>query len=199
MLVYSGAEAPQDIFGDVFSDDEKANDLIHDLKIIGKYYGAMKVTEEAAELINEWHKKGGEPAPDHPKLLHYNTRRTAHLLKLSMAASASDNDSLIINIDHVAEALDWLVEAEGMMPDIFKSMKNGGDGQTIADAYHYLYTIWVKEKKPVSEHRLFHFLQERTAAPNVVRIAEVMEKAGLVKKQYGDTGMAYIPQAKRAG
>lgn len=199
MLIYSGAEAPQDIFGDVFEDNEKEAALISDLTKISKYYGKMSFTEEASDVINKWHKSGGAPAPDHPKLQHYNTRRTAHLLKLAMVASASDNDSLVINIDHVAEALDWLTEAEGVMPDIFKSMKTGGDGRTIEEAYHYVYQIWVKEKpKPIAEHRLFHFLQERTPAHNVERIVKVMEQAGLIKKQFAEHGMGYIPQIKKA-
>jgi hypothetical protein len=199
MLIYSGAEAPSDIFGDVFEDNETEQKLIADLQEISEYYGKMEFTEEAIDVVNAWHKSGGAPAPDHPKLQHYNTRRTAHLLKLCMVASASDNDSLVIDLDHVAEAMDWLAEAEGVMADIFKSMKNGGDGRVIEEAYHFLYSIWVKKKEPVAEHRLFNFLQERTPAHNVERIAQVMEKAGLVKKQFAEFGMGYIPQIRKVG
>ena len=77
--------------------------------------------------INDWARSGGQPAPDHPKLLSYNTRRLHHLLKLCMVAALACDSELIITVDHFVEALDWLVELETFMPDIFKSMRTGGD------------------------------------------------------------------------
>lgn len=198
MLIYSGADAPQDLFALNTYDEKLEKDLERDLRHIGQMFGQMTFTQEAIDALNDWHLSGGQPAPIHPKLAHYNTRRTAHLLKLCVVASASQSDDLVITLDHYAEALDWLSEAEFAMADIFKSMKTGGDGAVIEECYHFAYTLWVKEKKPVLEHRLFHFLQERTPAHNVERILTVMEKAGLLKKQFADVGMGYIPQVKAA-
>lgn len=198
ILIYSGAEEPTDLFSQTLVDEILGKHLVDDLHSIANLYGKMTFTDEAAEAINEWHKAKGPPTPDHPKLHHYNTRRTAHLLKLCMVASVCASDDLIITLDHFAEALDWLIEAEAVMPDIFKSMKTGGDGRTIEECYHFAYTIWIKEKKPIASTRIFHFLQERTPAHNVERILTVMEQAGLLQKQFTEHGMGYIPKARTA-
>lgn len=106
-----------------------------------------------------------------------------------------------ITIDHFAEALDWLIEAESTMPDIFKAMKTGGDGRVIEECYHFVYETYLREKNtPVLEHRIVHFLQERTPAHNVMRLLEVMEKANLLTKGFAAgaaTGHAYTPKMKR--
>lgn len=198
LLVYSGTEAAGELFGeDELYSEETEKNLRHDLYQITRMFGKFTFEEDVAEALTAWHKSGGQPAPDHPKLTHYNTRRTAHLLKLCMIASAADNDSLIITLDHYVEAMDWLVLMEEAIPDIFKSMKSGGDGKTIEETYHFLYQIWMKKKEPVSEFRLYHFLQERTPAHNVERIAEVMVKAGLIEKKFGNDGVGYVPRTKR--
>lgn len=200
MLIYSGAEAPRDLFNGAVYDEALEKLLANDLAEIANLYGQMKITEDAKEAITAWHISGGAPAPSHPKLNHYNTRRTAHLLKLCMVACASSSSELEITLDHFAEALDWLTEAEFVMPDIFKSMKNGGDARVIEECYHYAREMYMKDKdrKPILEHRLFHYLQERTPAHNVERILNVMERAGLLKKQFADVGMGYIPLGKTA-
>lgn len=198
MLIYSGAEAPGDLFFEADANTELQRNLVHDLKDIGRMYGKMAFTEEAAQAINSWHKSGGLPLPDHPKLAHYNTRRTAHLLKLCMVAAASNHEFGDITLDDYAEAMNWMIEAEAAIPDIFKSMRNGGDARVIEDAYYFVYKAYLPRKQLVSEARLFNFLQERTPVHNVERIVMVMERAGLLIKEYLSTGMfGYKPGEKR--
>jgi hypothetical protein len=112
MLIYSGAEAPRDLFSGAVYDEALEQRLQDDLHEIGNLFGKMTFTEDAKEAINAWHVQGGPPIPDHPKLQHYNTRRTAHLLKLCMVSSAAQSDGLVIDLEHFTEALDWLLEAE---------------------------------------------------------------------------------------
>lgn len=199
LLIYSGTEAPGELFGeDEGYSEQKERDLRSDLFQITRLFGKFTFEEDVAKALTAWHKAGGAPAPDHPKLTHYNTRRTAHLLKLCMIACASDNDSLVITLDHYVEALDWLVAMETAIPDIFKSMKSGGDARVIEEAYHYLYQMWIKKKEPISEFRLYNFLQERTPAHNVERIVEVMVKSRLIEKQFGNEGTGFVPRTKKA-
>lgn len=198
ILVYSGGEGPQDLFSGAVYDDKLEAALEHDLQQIGELYGKMVFEEDVKEIITAWHMEGGPPAPTHPKLQHYNTRRTAHLLKLCMIACASSTDNLVITLDHYAEALNWLMEVEAVMPDIFRAMRSGGDGKVMEECWHYLYEVFIKDKKPVLEHRVYAFLQERTPAHNVERILTVMEKSGLIEKKFGDVGMAYVPKTKAA-
>lgn len=197
MLVYSGADEPGDLFAENNYDQALKKDLLHDIKQIFELYGKMEFTEEAAQLITAWHKAKGPPIPDHPKLAHYNTRRTQHLLKLCMVSSVSTGNDLLITIDNYVEALEWLTEMEETIPDIFKSMKTAGDSKTIEEAYYYVYKSFIKDKKLVSEHRLLAFLSERTPAHNVERIAGLMVKGGLLVKEFMTTGLSgYRPGAK---
>ena len=99
-----------------------------------------------------------------------------------MVASAASTDEPLITLEHVAEALDWLAEVEAAMPDIFKSMKVGADARAIDEVYHFAMTTYMKENKPVLEHRLIHFLQERVPAHSVGRILENMERAKILEK-----------------
>ena len=64
---------------------------------------------------------GEPPVPDHPKLIHYITRRRTHLYKLSMVASIDRSNALSLTQDDFNKALGWLIEAELTMPDIFKA------------------------------------------------------------------------------
>lgn len=201
LLIYSGAEDPGDLFKENNGNEGLYKDLVYDLKSIGKFYGKFEWEPAAAEAMTAWHKARGEPVPDHPKLQHYNTRRTAHLLKLCMVASISSSSSGVITVENFVEALDWLVVAETAMPDIFKSMRSGGDGRVMEEAWHFVYQIYIKTKKAVSEQRLMRFISERTPAYSVERIIQIMEKQGQIKAQWAIDGesqvRAYIPGPKQ--
>lgn len=198
-LVYSGENAPTELFKTNGASLGMYNDLIHDLQRIGKLYGEIKFTSEAAKAISSWHMRKGPPAPDHPRLLHYNTRRTAHLLKLCMVASAATSDRLVVELDHYNSALAWLLEMESFIPDIFKSMATGGDMKVITDTWHFVYKLYAHENKPVREARVLRFVTERAPVHSVERILSVMEKQGILKATWPDkdSGKCYIPEAPR--
>lgn len=198
LIVYSGGNGPESLFNEVNYDRAMETMLIEDLEDIGKMYGKMTFSSDARHAIDAWHLAGGPPAPDHPKLLHYNIRRSAMLLKLCMIACASSGEDLVITLDHYAEAMDWLLETEARMSDVFKAMKNGGDARVIEECWHYAYTTWIKDKKPIHENRLYTFLNERTASHNVERILTNMEKAGLLERKFSEVGYGYIPCTKAA-
>lgn len=196
LMVYSGAADYTDMFAEFEFDSKLWTHLVEDLKSINQVVGELVPTDEVKEAINAWARSGGAPAPSHPKLADYITRRPAHLLKLCQIACVAEGAGLTITLDHFAEALDWLIETEATIPDIFKAMKTGGDGKVIEETYHFVYEIYMKEKDPVLEHRVFHFLQERTPAHNVMRIIDVMDKARLIEKKFGNAGVGYIPRSK---
>jgi hypothetical protein len=197
IFVFSGENTRKELFIDKTVSTIPLQALINDLNVIGKLWGEMRFTKDAINAINNWHLQGGPPIPEHPRLLHYNTRRTAHLLKLCMIASASEGNSLTINLDHYNTALGWLLEMEQFIPDIFKSMASGGDIKIIEEAWYFAYTIYVKEKKPVLAARVLRFISEKAPAHSVERIANVMVKSGILQEQQEKAGMSYIPQPPR--
>lgn len=200
ILIYSGETQLRDLFVEEQGDTRAYEELKRWLADISQLYGKFTFSPRAAELVNNWHKSGGEPRPEHPRLSNYLTRRTVHVLKLCMIASAAESAELTIEERHFVQALDWLVEAEFFMPDIFKSMAAGGDSKVIEEAWYFAYTIYMKEgQKPIAEARILHFLQERTPAHNVLRILEVMTRSGILKEVLEPKiGKCYKPAAKKA-
>lgn len=182
IMAFSGEHIIADLFTVELPDNSKYDDLVHDLKIISTLYGKMVFTEEAAKAFQAWHRIKGPPRPDHPKLQHYVTRRSAHIIKLCQIACASRGDDLIINMDDYQRALDWLLEAEQMMPDIFKSFAIGGDARAMEDLYYYAIKMSYRTKKDVPEAALLEFLAARVPAHSVERVLQLMVKQGIFTK-----------------
>lgn len=202
LLIYSGDRPSKDPFAEDTQGDVGGrlyNDLLHDLKTISLEYGQMSFTTPAATAIKAWVKAGCVPEPTHQKLQFYNARRIAHLLKLCMIASMSHSSDKIITLEHYSEALNWLVEAERYMPDIFKSMSSGGDSAAMEEAWNYVWTLYSKEHKPIAEHRIVHFLRERVPAHSVMRVLEIMVKSRMVEISLSDKGFqGYKPTSREA-
>lgn len=195
IMVYAGTPPRRSIFAESNLRGDLLSRLTHDLGEISGLFGKLDFDPEVVAAVDAWHLGGGQPAPDHPKLQHYNTRRTTHLIKLMCISSIARSDDLIVLLDDFVEALGWLNEAEAAMPDIFKSMVSGGDSQVIAEAWHFAYKMYVKNQVPVTEQRLAMFLQERTPAHNIRNILEVMERAAILEEtMVQGVGKAYIPK-----
>ena len=162
ILIYSGDKSHRDPFAE---DDQTTfhsqmyADLLHDLKSIAADYGKLSFTLDAVKAIRAWADARFEPAPTHLRLQSYNARRLAHLLKLCMVSALSKRGDKIITLDDYAEAFNWLMEAEMHMPDIFKAMSNGGDSSAMEEAWNFAWTVYAKERRPVAEHRIVHFLR----------------------------------------
>jgi hypothetical protein len=199
MLIYTGERQIRSLFGDYATDEAETAQLKSMLEHVGMLYGEMRFTEESAQLIDAFHLSDGEPKPQHPKLMSYNIRRTVHLLKLCMVASVSRSDELCIRTVDFQRAFDWLIEAEALMPEIFKAMAQGGTGKVMEEAWYYIFTIYSKEQKPIYVHRIIQFLQERVPVHNVQNTIDLMEKGKMIEKRLVPGGAAYIPLGKRAG
>lgn len=167
------------IIGDDFAHVAKgfSADLLHDLKIINSQVGEYGVTEDYRSLVNDWREGGEDPTPNHPKLLHYNTRRRAHLYKLSIVSAAERSAAPILTADDFHRAKAWLEEAETFMPDIFKAGGVSADAKAMDEIYHYV----LMAGKTVPEYKLVNFARERVPAHSVVRVLEVMMKSQMIE------------------
>lgn len=184
------------IFSDerIISDDFFAHsardlprDMVHDLSLINSLTGQFEATTDYRDAINNWRKVGQEPVPNHPKLLHYNTRRLAHLLKLSMVAAVDVGNQLLLTKEVFNRAMGWLLEAEERMPEIFKAGGTGADAKAMDEIFHYVLSSDLK-RKGVLEHKIVRFAQERVPAHSVMRVIEVMERSGQLRTVGIDTG-----------
>lgn len=151
-------------------------DLIHDLKHISSLVGECRATEDYRKIVNLWRQDGEKPLPNHPKLIHYNTRRRAHLYKLSLISCIDKGDTLLLTRDDFNQALNWLAEAEAYMPEIFKAGAVGADATAMDEIYHF---VMITGKTP--EHKIVNFARERVPAHSVMRVIDVMIAANMIK------------------
>lgn len=186
MLIYSGRGESVDLFEESALNTDLYAKLVADLRVIGNdLYGRFTFTEAAVALFRHWMKDNKEePVPDHPKLTHYNSRRQSHLLKLCMISCASTSNTMIVEEENFAEALDWLLEAEHAMPDIFRAMVGGGASGVMDNLWHFAYERWKKKQEPVPEQLLISFIAERSPAHEIMRILEIMVKKGVFEAVY---------------
>lgn len=167
------------IVSDDFANTHRAlsQELISDLKLINSQVGEFTVTEDYRKLVFDWRDSGEQPQPNHPKLTHYNTRRRAHLYKLSMVSSIDHSSALVLTKDDFLRAKGWLEEAEALMPDIFKAGGVGADAMAMEEIYHFVLTFG----KVVPETKLINFMRERVPAHSVIRVLEVMMRSGMIE------------------
>ena len=195
IFVYSGEMTDED---DPFpGEDEKLyaeqvfTDLVHDLKLISKMHGRLFFATDAEGAAREWYRDGRKPVPEHGKLVHYNSRRFAHCMKLCQVASVARGEDYIISKEDFDLALAWLLEAEVYMPDIFKSMGISGDARAIQDAWYVIWDRYSKTKQPVGEYVLVDFLKDRVPSHNIAKIIEVMVRSHSIKPAPIINGVPY--------
>lgn len=199
IFIYSG----ETVFSEIFGEETKLKvlealylDLLRDLKMISVLYGKLSWEKEAAEAISEWNRAGLPPVPEHNKLTHYNSRRLAHVIKLSMIASIARSSELIITLEDYQAALGWLLNAEERVVDIFHNMGVAGDSAAIDDTWDFIFRIYSKEKKPVSEHRVVNFLRSKVPSHNIMKVIEIMGRSGIIKLDCTGGTNGYVPAAK---
>lgn len=197
-LIYAGHGEMPDLFDETPHDLALRETLEHDLGEIFKLFLVMRFTDEAVEAFRAWIKEKLEPKPEHPKLQHYNSRRAAHLIKLCMIASASTSDEGLITLDHYAEAMNWLMEAEAAMEDIFKAVSMGSSSKVLDEIWHYAYNRWIKDKKPIPEALIIEFISQRVPLSDVARMLEVLVKVGILTgKHVQGAGLCYEPKPRK--
>lgn len=184
------------ILGDDFEDSTHSTaDLIHDLKIINSLYGEFTVTQSYKDAVNYWRSRGEPPTPDHPKLVHYITRRRVHIYKLSMIASINKSSGLVLTEDDFLQALSWLVAAETHMPDIFKAGAINADSAAMDEIQHH---VRINDLGTgVSEQRVVHFAQRLIPITSILRVVDIMVGSGqlILKRVDKKSGTRYFSAA----
>lgn len=175
--------------GDDFAVEDKGidPDLVADLKVINGLHGKFEVTEAYRSAVNDWRAAGEPVVPNHPKLIHYATRRRVHLYKLSMVAAIDRSNHLLLTKDDFNRALGWLLEAELTMPDIFKAGAGSADSKAMDEIFHFVLVNEAKYKNGkgvslgVPEHKMINFARERLPVHSILRVVEIMEQAGKIR------------------
>lgn len=172
ILVYSGERLSGDDFA--YRRRDLPPEMVHDLKLIYSLTGEFTVEESYRKAVAEWRSGDEQPKPTHPKLVHYTTRRRAHIYKLSMVASVDNGNTLRLTEREFRVALGWLEEAELNMPSIFTEGATSVDARAMDEIRDYV----ARQGKPVSEHRIVHFASNIVAAHNIIRVLHIMQVSG---------------------
>jgi hypothetical protein len=190
--IFVFSEAPEGV-GEIFQEEEDFDyneqllqDLIADLKGILHLVGQVQWSLPAKKAIQKWANDGRPPVPEHGRLTHYNTRRTTQVLKLGLIASVARNNDMLVEPQDFDMALAWLLEAERVMPDIFRQMSTTVESRSMEDARFYLKQVSVKLNGPVPEHFLLAFLKDRIPSQHLAKVIEIMVKSRMLKASYKD-------------
>jgi hypothetical protein len=106
---------------------EMARLLTEDLGRIAKLQGEFTLSEQAYALGTDWYNAFSKQPPvglSPDTFGGYLQRRQAHAHKLSMAISAAEGDSMIIEGRHLEEAITILSATEKAMPTALVGMHN---------------------------------------------------------------------------
>lgn len=196
IMIYASETPLRDLFEEPPDQTMLRNLILAKLGLLSQLYGQFKWEPAAAERLSAWHSAGGPPAPTHSKLVYYNNRRTLHVLKLIMVSAIAASAQLVITESDVARAIAWLVEAELVMPDIFRAMVGKSDSQVIDEMHYYMTAVWAKNKgKPVHERMLYDFLRLRVPSEKIEKIVAIAERANIIARVAG-TADQYVPKPK---
>lgn len=197
IFVFQGEKVHTDIFDEPTKHDDYEKlyiDLIHDLKAVANLFGKVDWTAEAKFALVAWDRAGSPPTPDHQKLLHYNSRRTAHIIKLCIIASIARSSDLQITIEDYQTALDWLLEVENLMPDIFMSFGGiSADAKAIDECHYFMIRLYSRDQLPVLEHKIVAFLRDRVPAYAIRTIIDIMLKSNLIAQDIKGGVVGYKP------
>lgn len=186
IMVYDDAESILDLFKDTSGNDKEFEKLLKEFKPVASMKGRFAISDEGKAFLQEQHKEGIPPRPESLKLAHYNTRRTAHMLKLSMILGAANHGKPFIDLIDAENAVMLMKDVEGRMEEVFTDMSGSAETDVIREAFQHVVKLFHgNDKKPVSEQALHAFLQSRVAAWKIDYIINAMVKSGAIIRQGG--------------
>lgn len=198
IMIYASEGQRRDLFEEGSDRPVSRTRLVQRLGSLSQLYGEVGWTAEARDRIVRWHMADGPPTPKHSKLEHYCRRRSLHVIKLALISSVSRSGNITnISLEDVDRAIEWLIEAEKLIPDIFRAMIGRSDSQVIEELYLYLLSLWTAAaESPIHESKLFIFLSQRVPSDKVQKLLEIAERSNVVARVAGtDT---YIPRPRHA-
>lgn len=184
IMIYDDAATELDLFGTEGPSQELFKKLVDHFRPIASMKGPFSVSDEAKKFIQQQHHEGIPPKPDSVKLAHYNTRRTSHMLKLSMIFGAARHRKPAIEVEDVQNAITVMLEAETRMEDVFADMSKTSEGDLITETYNHLIKLYNNNSRnPVKEQNLHSFLQQRVPAWKIDYILSTLVKSGAMKRE----------------
>lgn len=186
--------------------------LQHHLHIMSQLWGQVKWEPDAAQIAYDFDMEirrymrgalaGAQlkwPIPNHSRLTHYVRSRTMMLVKLSMIAAIAARCESVIRVPDVQRALQWLLSAEELMPDIFRAMKGKSDREVMEELHRYVVALYGRDKgRPIRSAMLIDFLSQRLPSEKVDRVLQMAERADMIAQVAGAPGL-WLPRPHSQG
>lgn len=180
IMVYSDQRPLIDIFAS--GSPDLPQEMVHDLRQIASLHGEFKWTDIYAKSIHDWRIGGQAPCPTHPKLVHYNSRRLGHLLKLSMVSAIDRGNRLLLEQIDFDVALGWLRDAESHMPSVFSAGQLGSDSQAMDEI-----VAFINGHDLMPETKIVNFARRLLPAHSVLKVIDIMEKSDIIRAVKSDS------------
>lgn len=185
VMVYSKEITDRDMF-----ENEKVElppSLVADLKLIAEVSGRLAISTSYKDCYRDWAKTYRTSGPQHPLLEDYNARRSALMLKLGMIA-AVDRKSMQLEQGDFATSLDWLLDAELNMTNIFLEGQVSEDARSQDQVLEY-----IRANDPCPERRVIAFMSRLIPAQKIIPILQLMRAAGVVEFDGNDGTWSITP------
>jgi hypothetical protein len=126
----------------------------------------------------------------------YNVRRHAHFIKLAICVAASRHDKLVLTLEDLKTAQEYLLDAERFMPQIVAQLGLSDSGRLVQNIRDYVDKQWKAsdEEWPVSIDKTKEFaLRTSKSAAEVDQVLRAMVEADIIKLINQNTVDGYCP------
>ena len=195
-MIFAGERPIFDIFAKGHKTPDRRSALILRLSQLAALHGPVFWEPAVEKAVRDWHLAGGPPVPAHSRLLHYVQSRTLVLVKLMVIAALAARGELVVRLEDHTRAMGWLLEAEKLMPDIFRAMLGKSDIQVINEIHEYVFAMWSKDRqKPVPGTLIRAFMLDRVPQDKTEIILAGAERANVIARVAG-TQDSWIPKVR---
>lgn len=180
-------------------EDTNSTELKARLKVFfEELHGEFLWEEAAQDEMHRWfNDEKMAPIPTYGRLVNYCGRRDVHVMKLAMISAVSAGRGLTVTLEDFNRGRKWLLDAETLMPDVFRAMAQKSDTQLLQDAHHWLYVRYsrvAREKRAaVNEREVWKWFEDKTTHDKIPGLIAAMEKTGRMRRS-GFNG-DWIPNA----
>ena len=200
IMIFSAEKKLVDPFA-VFDLPEDLKETIEKkLGRLSQLYGEVTWSREAQDFFQNWVLGGKKPEPSHSKLAGYNNTRVEFLIKLAGISQVSRTCKVgpafpISKLD-IERAMEWLLEAERFMPDVFKAMTGKNDMQVVEELWRFVTFEFDKGgRRGVPQDEIVKFLLDKAPQDKIEAIVKITVTANMIELK-DQLNMLYAPKGR---
>lgn len=202
-MIYASEAPMTDPFGAELDRSAIRKVMLDKLAAISRLYGQARWTQDAADYYQKWYlttEKGSSDGPTHSKLQYYRGSRPIMVQKLALTSAVCRTGDLQIDAVDMRRAMEWMLDAEKWMPEIFHAMSGKSDVQVLEQLHYFATALYARAKdgaKFVHSSSLVRFLTGKIPSDRIMLIIQTAERANMIERVSGeDQQWVPIPRHK---